>query len=188
LAFRVGEEIKASSAPGADPLPIAAPKADAEAVESEITPTEKQLISMLANIDDRTLDDESHAQFSRLRTSALDFALQVMALPLDPQSRHFPKILSAKQAMTASVLTAMVRVRPGDLRDKDDDGVAALLRHVKAAASEAEDPIVQVPTDVVVKAYDQIDRIADLCAENPKVAAMVNAEATRPLTADEMLS
>jgi hypothetical protein len=56
-----------------------------------------------------------------------------MALPLDINHKHFAKILSAKQAIATALLTATVRVRPGDLRDKDDDGVGALLAAVKAA-------------------------------------------------------
>jgi hypothetical protein len=65
---------------------------------------------------------------------SLTFAKEVMALPLDPDDKNFPKILGTKQAVAASILTASVRVNDGALRAKNEDRIAALLAEVKASA------------------------------------------------------
>lgn len=74
---------------------------------------------------------DTNRVFQELREEAMKFALELMRMPLDPDERSFSKMLSVKQAITQAVLTATARVRPGDLRDRDDDGVGALLDAVK---------------------------------------------------------
>lgn len=85
------------------------------------------------------MDDESSRQFDELRAAAFQFAAEMMALPLDVNNKHFAKIISVKQAIATAVLTATTRVRPGDLRDKDDDGIGALLAAVKGHAAETDE-------------------------------------------------
>lgn len=74
---------------------------------------------------------DTNRVFQELREEALRFALELMRTPLDPDERSFSKMLAVKQAITQAVLTATTRVRPGDLRERDDDGVGALLDVVK---------------------------------------------------------
>lgn len=62
-----------------------------------------------------------------------------MALPLNPDDKNFPKILAIKQAVSSSILTATARVRAGDLRPTNDDGLSALLDQVKGHAPPDED-------------------------------------------------
>lgn len=79
--------------------------------------------------------------FQELRAEAMKFALWVMKLEIDPDERSFNKLLGVKQQITTAVLTATTRVRPGDLRERDDDGLGALLEKLKrdGAGPTAED-------------------------------------------------
>lgn len=56
-----------------------------------------------------------------------------MAITLDANDKNFPKVLSAKNAIMASVLTASVRVNDGALRKRSTDRIAALLEEVQQA-------------------------------------------------------
>jgi hypothetical protein len=103
------------------------------AVVPTAAPDDRALELVLRGVTGDELDEESSAQFDELRAMSFGFAREMMALPLDINHKHFSKILSVKQAIATALLTATVRVRPGDLRDKDDDGVGALLAAVKAA-------------------------------------------------------
>jgi hypothetical protein len=73
--------------------------------------------------------------FLELRKEAMRFALEIMKMELDPDERGFSKLLGVKQQIVTSVLTATVRTRPGDLRDREDDGVGALLKRLKQGES-----------------------------------------------------
>lgn len=75
---------------------------------------------------------DTNALFEGLRVKALKFASDVMDLELDPTDRNFGKLLGVKQQIATSVLTVTTRVRPGDLREKEDDGLGRLLAKVKA--------------------------------------------------------
>lgn len=86
------------------------------------------------------LDDESNAAFERLRKLGFQFAQEVMELPLVATDKNFTKILGVKLAITQTVFTATTRVRPGDLREKDDDGVGALLEQVRAQEAGGHTP------------------------------------------------
>lgn len=71
----------------------------------------------------------------------LDFAEQMMAMDLDPDNKHFARLVGIKQQVMGSVLTVMARVRPGDLRDRPDDGLDDLLRRTATeAGAELERP------------------------------------------------
>lgn len=120
------------SAPPDLPGPSAAAPAARETADFEM---------VLSGMTGGDLDAESNKQFSDLRAAAFAFAQEVMDLPLDAGNKHFAKIISVKQAIATAVLTATTRVRPGDLREKDDDGVGALLDDLRLAAGEvsAED-------------------------------------------------
>jgi hypothetical protein len=56
-----------------------------------------------------------------------------MDLPLDITDKNFPKILSIKKEVMASVLTASVRVNDTSLRRKNNDRVGLLLEELNAA-------------------------------------------------------
>lgn len=55
-----------------------------------------------------------------------------MNLELDPLDKNFPKVLSSKNAVMSSVLTATVRVNDGDLRRKTDDGILKVMKMIAA--------------------------------------------------------
>lgn len=61
-----------------------------------------------------------------------------MALPLDPLDKNFPKILSVKKEVMASVLTASVRVNDTALRRKNNDRIGSLLDEIKAEEAAAQ--------------------------------------------------
>ena len=69
--------------------------------------------------------------FEELRKEAMRFALEVMRMELDPDERSFNKLMSVKQQITTAVLTATTRVRPGDLREREDDGMGKLLAQLR---------------------------------------------------------
>jgi hypothetical protein len=56
-----------------------------------------------------------------------------MDLPLDITDKNFPKILSIKKEVMASVLTASVRVNDTSLRRNNNDRVGLLLEELNAA-------------------------------------------------------
>lgn len=93
---------------------------------------------MLGGLRAEELDAESNAEFEALRRLAFAHARQVMEMPLDPNHKHFAKVLQIKTTITQAVFTATTRVRPGDLREKDDDGVGALLDEVRKESGEAQ--------------------------------------------------
>ena len=61
-----------------------------------------------------------------------------MDLP-DPDDKNFVKVLNLKQSVMSSVMTATTRVRSGDLRDRDDDGVEGFLKRLRAEVGEEEE-------------------------------------------------
>jgi hypothetical protein len=69
--------------------------------------------------------------FEQLLKDSLAFARYVMSLELNPESKDFPKLLSLKKEVMASVLSAGVRINDSALRRKEDDKVANLLKVVK---------------------------------------------------------
>lgn len=69
--------------------------------------------------------------FEELRVETMRFALEVMRMELDPDERNFNKLLGVKQQILTAVMTATTRIRPGDLREREDDGVGALLAKLK---------------------------------------------------------
>lgn len=64
------------------------------------------------------------------------FAREVMEMKLDPDHKNFPKVLSTKQAIASSILTATARVRDGLLRPTGDDGLGSILDRVRRLGSE----------------------------------------------------
>jgi hypothetical protein len=69
---------------------------------------------------------------------SLAFARQVMEMKLDPEHKNFPKVLSVKQAIAQSMLTATARVRDGLLKPREDDGMDEVLRRIRGEAGEPE--------------------------------------------------
>lgn len=66
-------------------------------------------------------------------------ALEILELKLDPDHKQFGKLLSIQSSLTGSILTATARVRSGDLRGRDDNGVDGLLADLRAAEEAAEE-------------------------------------------------
>lgn len=54
-----------------------------------------------------------------------------MDLELDPEHKHFQRILSAKQAVTSSMFTAAVRVDSAGMRKQTNDRLGELLDLIK---------------------------------------------------------
>ena len=69
---------------------------------------------------------------------SMAFAREVMALELDPEHKHFAKVLSIKQAVASSILVATARVNSGSLRPSGDDGLADILARVKRGVPPGE--------------------------------------------------
>jgi hypothetical protein len=79
---------------------------------------------------------------------SLGFAREIMEMDLDPENKHFAKILSAKQAITQSMLTATARIRAGLLKPSEDDGMDEVLAALKKTAGEEEPPPTVTEDDV----------------------------------------
>lgn len=109
----------AAPAAAAAPVPVA-PRVAADPVAAKFK------VGM-----DAHLRDMKSEQFERLLGLSFDFAEQVMAMELDPDERNFGKLLSVKQSIAASLLTATTRIRAGDLRPAGKDAVADILRRLK---------------------------------------------------------
>lgn len=92
---------------------------------------EAPLEILLGGLVAEDLDGESNAEFEALRKLGFAFAREVMELPLVATDKNFAKILQIKSVITQAVLTATTRLRPNDLRDKEDDGVGALLDQLR---------------------------------------------------------
>ncbi len=111
-----------------------APPKPKPVVEQSVDAEDARLGAALAAVAGNSPDMD--VIFVELRKEAMKFALDVMKMQLDPDERSFNKLLSVKQQITTAVLTATTRVRPGDLREREDDGVARLLRALKDGAGE----------------------------------------------------
>ncbi len=61
----------------------------------------------------------------------MKFAEDTMAMDVNPEHKHFARIMGMKQAISSSVLTATARVNSGALRPGGDDGLDAMLARVK---------------------------------------------------------
>lgn len=64
-------------------------------------------------------------------------ALDIMAIELDPDHKHFAKILSVQQSIIGSVLTTTARVTSNRLRGKENDHMADIIDAVQKARSGA---------------------------------------------------
>lgn len=68
------------------------------------------------------------------------FARDVLEMDLpDPGDKSYIRILNLKQSVASSVFTATTRVRAGDLRDREDDGLDSFLRQLREEAGEDEE-------------------------------------------------
>lgn len=60
-----------------------------------------------------------------------------MALELDPDHKHFLRVLSAKQAMASSIFTVSTRVDASSLRKQTNDRLGELIDMVKANSAKS---------------------------------------------------
>lgn len=60
-----------------------------------------------------------------------------MDLELDPEDKHFARILSAKQAVSSSMFTASVRVDSSSLRKQTNDKLGEILNLIKLDRKKA---------------------------------------------------
>lgn len=67
---------------------------------------------------------------------SLAFAKEVMQMKLDPDNKHFPKVLATKQAIASSMLTATARIRADTLRPAQDDGMDQVLEELRREAGD----------------------------------------------------
>lgn len=67
----------------------------------------------------------------------MDASLKIMSMELDPEHKHFAKVLGVQQSIIGSVLTATGRVSPGRLRGKENDHMAEIIAAVQKAKSDA---------------------------------------------------
>ncbi len=65
----------------------------------------------------------------------MTFAREIMEMELNPEHKHFLKVMAAKQSVMASVFTATARVREGLLRPVDNDGLDAMLGRIKGRSN-----------------------------------------------------
>lgn len=59
------------------------------------------------------------------------YARAVMSMELNPDHKHFARVLAAKQAVASSIFTASVRVDAAGLRKQTNDRLGELLERVK---------------------------------------------------------
>lgn len=59
------------------------------------------------------------------------YADEIMRLPIDPEHKHFARILSAKQGVASSMFTASVRVDSAGMRKQTNDRLGEILALVK---------------------------------------------------------
>ena len=78
------------------------------------------------------------AKFNKLRELALDSAIEIMSLKLDPDHKSFDKLLARKTTISAAVMTTTVRVDAGILRARVRDRVEELLEAVREAETKAK--------------------------------------------------
>lgn len=67
----------------------------------------------------------------------MDQSLKIMSMDLDPEHKHFAKVLSVQQSIIGSVLTTTARVSSSRLRGKETDNMAEILDAIKKAKSGA---------------------------------------------------
>lgn len=67
----------------------------------------------------------------------MDQSLKIMQMDLDPEHKHFAKVLSVQQSIIGSVLTTTARVSSNRLRGKENDHMAEILDAIKKAKSGA---------------------------------------------------
>lgn len=95
-------------------------------------PVDTDLAQLLAAAPAIDANSPINELFEQLRIESFRFALQVMRMELDPDERGFAKLIGTKQQIMTSILTATGRIRPGDLRQADDDGVGQLLAALRS--------------------------------------------------------
>lgn len=106
--------------------------------KATVDPVDESFGAALASAATAPIGSDINLIFEELRRECLRFSLEVMRMHLDPDERSFNKLLGVKQQITTAVMTATTRVRPGDLRERDDDGLGALLERLKQGPT-AED-------------------------------------------------
>ncbi len=131
---KAARDRKLPSKPAPEAFPVAKPAAAKTPTPLGLDAVDVQL--GLALKDVAAMGGEMNNVFEELRKEAMRFALEIMRMPLDPDERSFSKLISVKQQITTAVLTATTRVRPGDLREREDDGVARLLAALKSGEAD----------------------------------------------------
>ena len=66
-----------------------------------------------------------------------------MEAPLDPEHKHFQRMLSAKQQVASSIFTASIRVDAAGMRKQTNDRLGEILALVKAekATPSSKEPL-----------------------------------------------
>jgi hypothetical protein len=67
----------------------------------------------------------------------MDASLKIMQMELDPEHKHFAKVLGVQQSIISSVLTTTARVASGRLRGKENDHLAEIIADVRKARDDA---------------------------------------------------
>jgi len=67
----------------------------------------------------------------------MERSLEIMQMELDPEHKHFAKILGVQQSIIGSVLTTTARVASGQLRGKENDHMAEIIADVQKARNGA---------------------------------------------------
>lgn len=76
------------------------------------------------------------AKFNQLRELALDSAVEIMSLKLDPDHKSFDKLLARKTTIAAAVMTTTVRIDAGKLRGRVRDKVDEILKAIEEASGK----------------------------------------------------
>ena len=72
---------------------------------------------------------------------SFDYARQIMEIELDPDHKHFARMLSAKQSVASSMMTASVRIDASGLRKQTNDRLGELLDLVKKERADRNQPV-----------------------------------------------
>lgn len=114
--------------PTSKPLPDAPPKVHRPA-EDDLG---AGLAAVMLTAAERRGETRIADQFEALLTSTMAFAEEVMSMKLDPQDKNFAKVLSVKQSIASSILTATARTREGLLRPEQSDGMDVVFDAIRA--------------------------------------------------------
>lgn len=99
---------------------------------------------------------DRHVLFERLSNLAIERAIDIMKIKIDPKVPGFEKIMARQSGIIATMMSANVRVDSSRLRKPTDDPVGKMLDQLKGLEKGVAEADTPEPEDLIPDVDDDL--------------------------------